>query len=199
MNEFDCNGQCGAVEEHVMEYDWGDTICLSICHGEVTSLGHHPLIAGHTVAGKPLYFNGNWPTMAFPDGLQIGKEYSVAKHYTNGSTELTSMSFPVAHISVLRYEPHVYEMNERYGSRGKKVSGMDAAGPILWHFHKKLPSNQPSTSTPKFPGDLPWVEILLEHEEKEILAKSSDYPCAQFEEKAVDRIEDDDWSLLDLL
>ena len=135
-----------------------------------SSAGHYPLIAGYTEDSRPLFYSVDHERLykiAIPNGYRP-ERLKIRTHYTDGSTDIKMLgSF---RVYALRYEPHAYEMCEKYSSPGENANGMDATGPFAWNFHKKLPDHNKAregdvrpdrASAIRAPGFL-WNEILIE-------------------------------------
>ena len=158
-----CSGECGAVEEHVMEYDDTDIAILEVRTGDIFRIaGHHPLLAGYTADGEPLYMSEYFfrdvpvPENAQPENVKI------KEHYLDGSTAIEARSH--FSVSMLRYDPESYDLCEHYSSRKKEEIGMDATGPFSWKFHRMLPDSKPGEVWPHGPL---WCEVLTEPIEAE--------------------------------
>lgn len=150
--------------------DTEDLVVLIITTADIfSSAGHYPLIAGYTEDSEPLFYSVNHEklySIAIPSGHRP-ERLKIKTHYLDGSTDIKVLgSF---RVYALRYEPHAYEMCEKYSSREETANGMDATGPFAWNFHRKLPDNGAREShvrpdkanTIHAPGFL-WNEILIE-------------------------------------
>lgn len=74
-------------------------------------------------------------------------------------------------VPALKYDPHSYNLNKHYTMNAEGEDGMDATGPFLWKFHRKLsgiPENQESMSPEEASIRAPrmlWAEVLVGSDE----------------------------------
>ena len=168
-----CNGECGATEEHMMEYDNQDLATLSVdARDTFSSTGHYPLLAGHTKDRRPTYCStihaypivSGFLDIPIQDNIKPD-DIKIRIHYSTGSIVING--FSSIHIKGLRYDPGSYSLCEHYSSQAKEANDMDATGPFSWKFHRKLPDIKPPRSmspdeamirAPEFI----WAELLIE-------------------------------------
>lgn len=146
-----------------MEYDDTDIAILKVQTGDTFRIaGHHPLLAGYTADGEPLYMSEkSFCDIPVPENTQP-ENVKIRKHYLDGSTIIEAISH--FSVSMLRYDPESYNLCEHYSSQKKEEIGMDATGPFSWKFHRMLPDNKPGEVWDDVPV---WSEVSFEPIEAE--------------------------------
>lgn len=138
-----CDGECGATEEHELEYDFGEKGHLTFKPDETfASDGHSPFIAGYTNNGKPMYIVDYSYGKRLSFSLVLGNGFKakglrVQVHYTDGSSKILPPDpSSIFRVPVLRFDADVYTLLKvdpvRNGCRA------DATGPFYWKLHRKL-------------------------------------------------------------
>lgn len=159
-----CGGECGATEEHFLQFDPEDTVVLRISSKEVfSSAGHYPLVAGHTASGLPLYIHNG----AFMAAIRNGTSWSSMRFQRCYSDRRRYVSFPdplaTMNIMALKYDPETYPRSEGYMDNARDERSMNSAGPYLWTFNRKLPIQEKlwSGEGSILPPRLLWVDTLM--------------------------------------
>lgn len=135
-------------------------------------VGHHPIVAGHTVAGDPIYFTsliGKGPyghSIIIPSGARP-ENIKIKRYHADGSIALFPPCYESVALDALRYHLQAYEWSEYYPSKGKEAGEMDPTGPFSWKFHRKL------LDTPSWKQLCPihaplvlWREVSIEPDEE---------------------------------
>lgn len=162
MDDRTCNGECGAVQEHVLDL-YESEILRHRIWGKMPffSEGHYPLSAGHNTNGEEVYIALLMPTyhgldnqvIAIPIGIET-RDFIMKVHYTYGITEDVQLGDDFElHIPVLKYDLEAYHD--------------DGSGPCSWRFNRNLPDG--SNSAPRIRSELDeivvwdegivWVEV----------------------------------------
>ena len=155
-----CEGECGATEEHVMQFDWYDVMRIQVARDKPLSMcGHHPLVAGRQADGRlsyvfelypedDLWYPGSGPTAEEARFLQRSPEANFILASPSLSDKLS--------IYVLRYDLSAYMDCVYYVDKMRiEDTGMDAMGPFSWRFRRYLPAFSDTHTNPEdcFVGD----------------------------------------------
>lgn len=144
-----CDGECGATEEHSAEVDPSDTISLSATRDTHLQFAphHYPFAAGSITAGhkkmKKTYafsLRDQNDLEFFGHGASIRSARFFRRDFSGVHT-LTGI-FPtdkIIYIPVLKYDPDAYYLCEHYKKkREEEKVEMDPTGPFFWKFSKLL-------------------------------------------------------------
>lgn len=142
----DCEGECGAEEEHVMAYDKYDVMRIEVPRdGSFAMTEHHPLVAGRLPDGRISYVFG----LSGEDGLVYAgsgpslEETRFLQRTSDKSDLIRASPSPSArlYLDVLRYDPDSYMECGYYADKMQsKEAGMDSTDPFSWRFYRYLPA-----------------------------------------------------------
>lgn len=169
-----CNGECGAVEEHVMEIN-GYMILQVKPEDSLSTAGHHPVLAGYSPDGSACFIAYN--AVEIPHTVCDGtrsKDLRFRAHYEDGSVkdeDIYAQKHDIMKVFCLRYDPFVYEHTD--GASPNSV-GMDATGPYSWKFNRKLPVKKNEDEEARCKGEEDYSE---EEEEEDSSEADNGYYC----------------------
>lgn len=140
-----CKGECGATEEHVMQFDANDVMYIEVPRDRPFSMSDHlPLVAGELPDGRQLYIF----TLAAKDGLVYAtsgptpEEARFIPRNPDGNFIFVSPSLSeTLYMRVLRYDLNAYLHCEYYVDKMRTEDvGKDPTGPFFWGFQRYLPA-----------------------------------------------------------
>ena len=137
-----CTGECGAVEEYVIEIDINDVSWIEIRSGEkLLESEPSPVVAGTLPDGRMSY-------------LLVWLDKSSKGHLGSGPSRKESCFLVISpesqlywgspdmadgvYVWTLRYGEDAYGSCEYYTNRMRTVIGVDWTGPFCWEFRRYL-------------------------------------------------------------
>lgn len=140
-----CEGECGATEEHAMQFDLYDVMLVTVPRDKPFVMSdHHPILAGRLPDGQETYIFD----MLMEDGLTYegsGPTPEDARFHRRGPDGNLIITSPSPsdglRLLVLRYDPDAYMHCEYYANKMKlEGAGKDTTGPFSWKLCRYLPA-----------------------------------------------------------